>query len=186
MAEKSSRKHWKRRNCLLRFISPFPTVFSKGLYWRHIKTRACLGKGYTFTTQSCVFTVLRKRTYENIVGNEEKTDKQPMKFRIWQFLYPRIERSGHIVLPLSVCLYVHLSVYTNLTQKLNIFLLFLNLFSFKARIQYKCTSHQYTSAGTKVKVICKGQGQISRSYFSMSHLGGMSVSQTNLGYYFFL
>ena len=35
----------KRRNCSLRAISPFPTVFSKGLYCRHVKTRACLGKG---------------------------------------------------------------------------------------------------------------------------------------------
>ena len=26
-------------------ISPFPTVFSKDLYCRHVKTRACLGKG---------------------------------------------------------------------------------------------------------------------------------------------
>ena len=25
--------------------SPFPTVFSKDLYCRHVKTRACLGKG---------------------------------------------------------------------------------------------------------------------------------------------
>ena len=29
----------------LRAISPFPTVFSKDLYCRHVKTRACLGKG---------------------------------------------------------------------------------------------------------------------------------------------
>ena len=36
----------KRRNCSLRAISPFPTVFSKDLYCRHVKTRACLGKGY--------------------------------------------------------------------------------------------------------------------------------------------
>ena len=35
----------KRRNCSLRAISPFPTVFSKDLYCRHVKTRACLGKG---------------------------------------------------------------------------------------------------------------------------------------------
>ena len=34
----------KRRNCSLRAISPFPTVFSKDLYYRHVKTRACLGK----------------------------------------------------------------------------------------------------------------------------------------------
>ena len=42
----TGRKHCgKRRNCLLRAISPFPTVFAKGLYCRHVKTRACLGKG---------------------------------------------------------------------------------------------------------------------------------------------
>ena len=35
----------KRRNCSLRAISPFPTMFSKVLYCRHVKTKACLGKG---------------------------------------------------------------------------------------------------------------------------------------------
>ena len=40
------RKHCgKRRICLLRAISPFLTVFSKDLYCRHVKTRACVGKG---------------------------------------------------------------------------------------------------------------------------------------------
>ena len=39
------RKHYgKRRNCSLRAISPFPIVFSKDLYCRHIKPRACMGK----------------------------------------------------------------------------------------------------------------------------------------------
>ena len=38
------RKHCgKRRNCSLRAISPFPTVFSKDMYCRQVKTRACLG-----------------------------------------------------------------------------------------------------------------------------------------------
>ena len=38
------RKHCgKRRNYLLRAISPFPTVFSKDMSCRHVKTRACLG-----------------------------------------------------------------------------------------------------------------------------------------------
>ena len=38
------RKHCgKRRNCLSRAISAFPTLFSKDLYCRHVKTRACLG-----------------------------------------------------------------------------------------------------------------------------------------------
>ena len=39
------RKQWKWRNCSLRAISPFLTVFSKDFYCRHVKTRACLGKG---------------------------------------------------------------------------------------------------------------------------------------------
>ena len=33
------------RNCSLRAISPFPTMFPKVLYCRHVKTRVCLGKG---------------------------------------------------------------------------------------------------------------------------------------------
>ena len=44
--QKMGRKHCgKRRNCSLQAISPFPTVFSKDLCCRHVKTRACLGKG---------------------------------------------------------------------------------------------------------------------------------------------
>ena len=43
---RTGRKHCgKRRNCSLRAISPFPTEFSKYLHCRHVKTRACLGKG---------------------------------------------------------------------------------------------------------------------------------------------
>ena len=38
------RKHCEKRwNCSLWAISPFPTVFSKDLYSRHVKSRACLG-----------------------------------------------------------------------------------------------------------------------------------------------
>ena len=43
------RKHCgKRRNCSLRAISSFPTVFSKDFFCRRVKTRACLGKGEDF------------------------------------------------------------------------------------------------------------------------------------------
>ena len=42
----TGRKHCgKRRNCSLWAISSFPTVFSKDLNCRHVKIRACLGKG---------------------------------------------------------------------------------------------------------------------------------------------
>ena len=45
------RKHCgKRRNCSLRAISSFPTVFSKDFYCRHVKTRVCLGKGLGLPT----------------------------------------------------------------------------------------------------------------------------------------
>ena len=37
----------KRRNCSLQAISPFPTVFSKGLLPRGVKRCHCLGMGYT-------------------------------------------------------------------------------------------------------------------------------------------
>ena len=48
------RKHCgKRRNCSLRAIFPFPTVFSKDLYCRQVKTRVCLfGKGLREVTVS--------------------------------------------------------------------------------------------------------------------------------------
>ena len=43
---RTGKKHsGKRRNRSLQAISPFPTVFSKDLYCRHVKNRACLGKG---------------------------------------------------------------------------------------------------------------------------------------------
>ena len=41
------RKHCgKRRNCSLQAISPFSPLFSKDLYCRYVKTRACLGIWY--------------------------------------------------------------------------------------------------------------------------------------------
>ena len=44
----TGRKHCgKRRNCSLRAISPFPTVFSKGLFPRGIKWCHCMGMGWT-------------------------------------------------------------------------------------------------------------------------------------------
>ena len=46
---KTGRKHCgKRRNCSLRAIFPFPAVFPKHEYCRHIKIWACLGKGSAF------------------------------------------------------------------------------------------------------------------------------------------
>ena len=54
----NGRKFYKRvencgkwRNCSFRAISPFPAVFSKDLYCKHVKTRACLGKGINLLCQ---------------------------------------------------------------------------------------------------------------------------------------
>ena len=42
----TGRKHCgERGNCLLRAISPFPTVFSKGLFPRGVKRCHCVGMG---------------------------------------------------------------------------------------------------------------------------------------------
>ena len=45
----------------------------------------------------------------------------------------------------------------------------------KAHIWYEGTSHRYTSPGTKVKVICKGQGQISGHVSQKMGVSGASV-----------
>ena len=105
------------------------------------------------------------KMFENIVGNTENTGYQ-------YFL---------LFMPLvSVCLSFCLSLQF-WTKKLNISLLLLNLFSCKAHIWYEGTSHRYTSAGTKVKVLCEGGGQISRSHFSRNGcLKGISVPWTHL------
>ena len=72
------------------------------------------------------------------------------------FLCQHMERSGHIVLLFSVCLTSVCQSVTNLTCKLNITLLLLNYLSCKADIWHAATSHRYTSACTKVKVIYQG------------------------------
>ena len=57
----------KRRNCSLGAISPFLTVFSKDLYCRHLKPRACLGKGYITFSNSSSFICYQRCAYCNIV-----------------------------------------------------------------------------------------------------------------------
>ena len=59
------RKHCgKRRNCSLRAISPFPTVFSKDLYCRHIKNQGLFGKGLNGLLN--VLSVLRRYVYYHL------------------------------------------------------------------------------------------------------------------------
>ena len=74
------RKHCgKRRNCSLRAMSPFPTVFLKDLYCRHVKTRASFGKIKTCSKLKALaeenFNVAQMVQFfsdreENIVGKE--------------------------------------------------------------------------------------------------------------------
>ena len=82
-------------------MSSFPTVFSKDMYCRHVKTRACFGKGfnifvqfesicftdfpplslekkkilykiYFFTTRFQVLMALRSKAFRNIKGKGDK------------------------------------------------------------------------------------------------------------------
>ena len=62
-SSKRGRKHCgKKRNCSLRAISPFPAVFSKDLYCRHVKTRACMGKGLPHLKSSAFTLTLSQMT----------------------------------------------------------------------------------------------------------------------------
>ena len=70
----TGRKHCgKRRNCSLRTISAFPTVFSKGLFSRGIKRCHCVGMGYlSFTKLSPYFIVsLRTRLFKTLSEREK-------------------------------------------------------------------------------------------------------------------
>ena len=72
----TGRKHCgKRRNCLLQAISPFPTVFSKGLLPRRVKRCHCVGMGKPITTQSQVLTTLIMQTLESSMGKGENAGK---------------------------------------------------------------------------------------------------------------
>ena len=62
----NGRKHWgKRRNFSYRAISPFPTMFSKDLYGRYVKTRAYLGKSST----DCQLKAYADKSHVNVTEN---------------------------------------------------------------------------------------------------------------------
>ena len=47
LLDTKSRKHCgKRRKCWLSTLSPFPTVFSKAFFFRVVKSRDCVVKGF--------------------------------------------------------------------------------------------------------------------------------------------
>ena len=77
MAE-SSPKGYKTlwRNCSLRAISPFPTVFSKAFYCRHVKNRACLGKSSLSQTSH----LLDSSKLKEFADYNSKVDKNGGKF----------------------------------------------------------------------------------------------------------
>ena len=56
----------KRTNCLLDAISPFPTVFSKEFFCRHVKRMACLGKGLAYLFGTFTFFRSIKMLYSTL------------------------------------------------------------------------------------------------------------------------
>ena len=64
------RKHCgKRRNCSLRAISPFPTVFSKDLHCRHVKIQGLFGKGL-----SVIMNIIEYK-YHIILSHQDPEDR---------------------------------------------------------------------------------------------------------------
>ena len=65
------RKHCgKRRNCLLRTISSFHTVFLKDFNCRHVKNWACLGKGKKTTKKIEMVKIYMARFYHIANGTK--------------------------------------------------------------------------------------------------------------------
>ena len=77
---KKGRQHCRKGiNCSLQTMNHFPTVFSEDLYYRHVKTRACLGKRQKSASYECMEFV-RKTPYmlHHIFSNLKKSEGQTM------------------------------------------------------------------------------------------------------------
>ena len=95
----------KSRNCSLRAISAFSTVFSKDLYCRHVKTRAYLGKGSLFTKlPNCSFVQI-----ESICR---------LEFQGINMIEFALEREGNIVGKRRYHDHPHFLLYSQCLQKL--------------------------------------------------------------------
>ena len=83
------RKHCgKRRNCSSRAISPFPTVFSKGLFPRSVKRRHCVGMELRYkqtqnissaeqTANTVLYHIDREEGPLNLVKLKDQIDLKP-------------------------------------------------------------------------------------------------------------
>ena len=91
----TGRKHCgKRRNCSLRAISPFPTVFSKGLFPRGIKRCHCVGMGKEISVMPCTKHHIILDSQNSLLSRNPLTLSKTSHFRLfqtqrvwrWQFL----------------------------------------------------------------------------------------------------
>ena len=105
----TNRKHWgKRRNCSLRAISPFPTVFSKRLILRIRKNQGLFGKGLKqFKTKMLLFKLW------NLALKGKERRKKTLGRRENAILH----RNWTIQLKSYVTFFVHKIVSLSLIQK---------------------------------------------------------------------
>ena len=103
----------KGENAGLPVFSPFPTMFSKVVFFRVAKSWDCVVKSLPFTKQLRILTTQEMQSFENIVGKGENAGNQ-------HFYAPASKDWGHFVLPLyvrpsicpSICLSICLSAQT--------------------------------------------------------------------------
>ena len=69
----------KRRKCWLPTFSPFPTVFSKGFYFKVIKGRDCVVKILPFPKQQ----ILDSSKFKESADDDFKVDENGRKFYKW-------------------------------------------------------------------------------------------------------
>ena len=65
---------------MLRAISPFHRLFLKDMYCRHVKTRACLGKGSPRNSKTRYFTFLLCMSMESMWTGEIACNEKFLHF----------------------------------------------------------------------------------------------------------
>ena len=112
----TGRKHCgKRRNCLLRAISPFLTVFSKDLYCKHVKTRACWERVDSFPSNkipdlSKSNTCAGAHSYWKLFGKDENAGNQHFLFSLVFWSFPK---QAHVFICLQYRSFVKTGIRRN-------------------------------------------------------------------------
>ena len=114
----------KRRNWIVTSNFSFFPVFSKDLYCRHVKSRACLGKGYhtkfqynTSNFSSSLWREITKMLYDD--GSIDRhTDRKTCGFQhtLWKHLFCSVLKSRKVAISVNLTIMTCLETSLSLNQ----------------------------------------------------------------------